>query len=261
MVVEHTAANADSRIHRRTRSSPAATPCTSRSSSRIAPIEGRVHGAVTGEHPMTSRGQLADRLAETIGELRQRERSATPGGEAQASGIPSRARQISPTATASSAAQVAARHVDGQASQEHPGGPGRLDLFDRCGCWRHIEGIERPQPLAGHIERLTGGRDDVQVRRRGEEFGRHLGDGWEEVLTVVQHQQYGVLLEGRPEAARDVIVCVDLHAKGGGDGAGHQLDRLDRCQVDKVGADSMALAGQSRPGPRRDASCRPLRFR
>ena len=48
-------------------------------------------------------------------------------------------------------------------------------------------------PLAGRAQRLATGREDVNARRRRENPFRQIGNGLDDVLAIVEHEQYPIV--------------------------------------------------------------------
>ena len=174
--------------------------------------------------PVSSRNRSSSRSRE-LG--RAHRRSIRAAASSIASGMPSSRRQISPTASASSARRARSRGTAARARSTNSATASPLRPS------RIAERRHRPEPLAVEPQALAARRQHLHARARAQRSPRRARRaGVEEVLAVVEHQQQ----LPAAQALDDALVHVDCPAlrrtaQRGGDRIGHRVRVADRREL------------------------------
>ena len=182
----------------------------------VAPVDGRLQGAVAGERGAAPVGEQAEAIVEPRRDLRDREHP--------------RARR---------------RELDGERDAVEPladlGHHGRvvalaralLEESDRLGRdqRRHAEGV-----LAGEAQRLAAGGQDREIGAVAEQAIREPARRVEEVLAVVEDEEHAPAPQRRHQHVEGRAPRRVVHAQDRGH-RGHQEDRIgERRELDEPGA-------------------------
>ena len=144
--------------------------------------------------------------------------------------------------------------IDGLRPLHEEGRGGRrADDIGGCSGLGHLQGEDRQELLATHVERGAAGGQDLQRGTLGQQRGHQLPDRGQQVLAVVEQQQELRRAQVGDDGVGDRLIDAGRDAQRGRDGRAHEARIGERREIDKdhaIGKLRGHVAGDGQGQPR-----------